>query len=87
MHKVKKDGMIIIRDADADIPARMWRTRWNEFNSTRFFKFNKTNYTSLSYTSGTFIENIASKHNFAVERKENPSKKADVTFILKQSAE
>ncbi|MFH1121598.1 MAG: 1-acyl-sn-glycerol-3-phosphate acyltransferase [Bacteroidota bacterium] len=87
MQKLNYDGMIFIRDADADLKTEMWRTRWNEFNSTRFFRFNKTNYASLSYTSGTFIENIASKHNFVVERKDNPSKKSDVTFILKRSAE
>lgn len=87
MQKLNRNGMIIIRDADVEMTTAMWRTRWNEFNSTRFFRFNKTNYASLSYTSGTFIENIASNNNFVVERKDNPTKKSDVTFILKRSAE
>lgn len=77
-------GKIIIRDADSDLASGIWKTKLREFNSTRFFRFNKTNYASLSYTSGSIISNIAAKHDFGLERVENPSNKTDVIFILKK---
>lgn len=84
IEKLNHGGFIIIRDADADKVAGLWKTKLREFNSTRFFKFNKTNYDSLSYTSGTKIADVARKHGFTVERAENPSNKTDVIFVLKK---
>lgn len=77
-------GQIIIRDADSDLPSGIRRTKINEFNSTRFFRFNKTNFDNLSYTSGTKITSIARKNGFEVARVENHSNKSDVIFILKK---
>ncbi len=77
------NGFIIIRDADADRTGEIWRTKLNEFNSTRFFRFNKTKYPSLSYTSGSAIEKIARKKKFSVEKIDHLSKSSDVTFIIK----
>ncbi len=83
MEKLNAGGMIILRDADSDLASGIWSTKLREFNSTRFFRFNKTNYPGLSYTSGTKISEIARRNNFKVERVENPSNKTDVIFILK----
>ncbi|MBK9355865.1 MAG: 1-acyl-sn-glycerol-3-phosphate acyltransferase [Bacteroidales bacterium] len=85
MNKLNSGGMIIIRDADTDLTERMWRTRLNEFYSTRFFRFNKTRADALSFTSGTIIADIAAKHNFVVERDDKSTKKADITFVLKRA--
>jgi len=85
INNLNSGGMIIIRDADTDLKKRMWRTRLNEFYSTRFFRFNKTRSDALSFTSGTIIADIAAKHNFVVERDDKSTKKADITFVLKQA--
>jgi len=85
INNLNSGGMIIIRDADTDLNKRMWRTRLNEFYSTRFFRFNKTRAGALSFTSGTIIADIAAKHNFVVERDDKSTKKADITFVLKRA--
>lgn len=85
MHCLNDQGMIIIRDADSDLEERTKVTRRTEFFSTRFFRFNKTNYKELSYTSGRAIEAIAQRNNFSCERIDNARFTSNVVFILRPS--
>lgn len=83
MGNLSESGMIIIRDADSDLEERTKVTKRTEFFSTRFFRFNKTNFESLSYTSGKTIEAIAKRNNFLFERIDNARFTSNVVFILK----
>jgi hypothetical protein len=44
LDKVSKHGMIIVRDADADLEKRTKITKSTEIQATKIFKFNKTKY-------------------------------------------
>jgi 1-acyl-sn-glycerol-3-phosphate acyltransferase len=52
-------GVIVIRDANTDLPSRHQGTRVTEFFSTRFFGFNKTNGNGLSFFSAKMIRDLA----------------------------
>lgn len=83
MQKLNEGGMIIIRDADSDLEERTKVTKQTEFFSTRFFRFNKTDYDALTYTSGTIIKAIAERNGYTVERIDNARYTSNVVFVLK----
>ncbi len=84
MSNLNKNGKIIIRDADSDLEKRTKVTKLTEFFSTRFLRFNKTQFENLSYTSGTVIENIAKENSFTVTKHDNANKTSNITFILEK---
>ncbi|MEO6302364.1 MAG: 1-acyl-sn-glycerol-3-phosphate acyltransferase [Bacteroidia bacterium] len=63
VNKLNENGIIIIRDADADKSKRHMGTRYTEFFSTNS-GFNKTKASGLHFTSADLIKNTLNKFNF-----------------------
>ncbi len=79
---VNESGMIVVRDADADLKRRTFGTRLTEFFSTRF-GFNKT-VEGLTFVSGRLLEEVATKNGFNVERIDNTKLTSNILYILKK---
>jgi len=84
LDKVSEGGMIIIRDADADLEKRTKVTKATEIQSTKIFKFNKTKY-DLSFISGTIIENTANAKGFSCQRIDNAKHTSNITYIIRKN--
>ena len=81
MEALPKDGLLIIRDADADLKGRTRMTRFTEFQSTRIFRFNKTQYT-LTLLPGTAIDEVAEKMKLRYERVDQARLTSNITHII-----
>ncbi len=83
MDKLTANGMIIIRDADADLETRTNVTKKTEIQSTKIFGFNKTKY-DLTYISGKKISDIARSKGFTCERYDHSKRTSNITYIIKK---
>ncbi|MEN8157082.1 MAG: MMPL family transporter [Bacteroidota bacterium] len=81
MEQLPEGGMIIMRDADADLQRRTRYTKFTEIQSTRIFRFNKTRY-RLTYLSGKTIEEFVRERGFRVERHDLSRRTANITYII-----
>lgn len=81
MENVTENGMIIVRDADADLEERTKITKHTELHSTRLLKFNKTKY-DLSFVSGKKVEQAAKENGFEFQRVDHAKYTANITYIL-----
>jgi len=79
------DGMIIIRDGDADKETQHQKTKLTEYFSTRVFKFNKTKNTGLNFLSGTMIREIATANNLDCKEVADSKLTSNTLFILKRT--
>ena len=82
LDNVAANGMIIVRDADADLEKRTKVTKATEIQSTKIFKFNKTKY-KLSFISGRVICETAKLKGFSCERIDNTKHTSNITYLLK----
>ncbi len=80
--KLKANGMIIIREADAGLKKRHLGTRISELFSTRL-GFNKAD-TRLQFVSRDFIENLALKLHLNFTIIDRTKYNSNLVFILKQ---
>ncbi len=81
---LRKNGMILVRDADTSLKNRHRGTRYTEFFSTKF-GFNKTK-NKLEFVSGEFIFNIALKYGFQIESIDNTKRTSNIIYIIKKSS-
>jgi 1-acyl-sn-glycerol-3-phosphate acyltransferase len=81
--KLSSQGILILRDGDADFQERHKGTKLTEFFSTRFIKFNKTEY-PLSYLSGKAIVKQAKDRGLEVEIVDNARLTSNRIFIIKK---
>jgi len=79
---LNKEGIIIVRDADADLKKRTAGTRLTEFFSTRF-GFNKT-VEKLDFVSGKLITETAKSHGLETEIIDDTKFTSNITYILKK---
>jgi 1-acyl-sn-glycerol-3-phosphate acyltransferase len=79
---LNEDGIVIVRDADADLKKRTFGTRLTEFFSTRF-GFNKTE-GELDFTSGKQIIDIAKKNGLRTEKIDDTKYTSNITYILRK---
>ena len=79
------DGVIIIRDGDADKKNQHKKTKLTEFFSTRVFNFNKTKNTGLSFLSGTIIREIAAANNLSCKEISDSKLTSNTIFILQRT--
>jgi len=77
------DGILILRDADADLKKRTLYTKFTEFQSTRLFRFNKTSH-PLTYVPATTIEKKAESKGFTWERLDQAKLTSNITYIIKR---
>jgi 1-acyl-sn-glycerol-3-phosphate acyltransferase len=75
-------GMVIVRDADADLKKRTTGTRITEFFSTRF-GFNKT-VEKLDFVSGKLITETAKNHGLQTEIIDDTKFTSNITYVLKK---
>ena len=77
---LKENGMVLVRDADADLRNRTIGTKITEFLSTRI-GFNKTN-EKLSFVSGQMIRNLADEYGFNVSVIDNTKLTSNLIYII-----
>ncbi len=75
-------GMVIVRDADADLKKRTIGTRITEFFSTRF-GFNKT-VERLDFVSGKHIVETAKKFGMETEIIDDTRFTSNITYVIKK---
>jgi len=79
---INEKGLLIVRDADADLKRRTFGTHITEFFSTRF-GFNKT-VEGLTFVSGKLLDETATERNFKVERIDNTKLTSNILYILRK---
>ncbi len=82
-NNLNKNGMILLRDADASLEKRHWGTRYTEFFSTKF-GFNKTQ-NKLEFVSSSFIEDVAKKLNLQIQKIDNTKFTSNITYVLRNN--
>ncbi|MBL7763322.1 MAG: 1-acyl-sn-glycerol-3-phosphate acyltransferase [Chitinophagaceae bacterium] len=85
IESLQPNGILIIRDGDADLAERHKGTKLTEYFSTRFFGFNKTNEKGLSFLSGTFIKDIAIENGLAFYTIDNTKRTSNIIFVMKKA--
>ncbi|SFS53349.1 1-acyl-sn-glycerol-3-phosphate acyltransferases [Porphyromonadaceae bacterium NLAE-zl-C104] len=83
VEKINDNGMIIVRDSDADRNRGHKVTRFTEMLSTRFFKFNKTEQ-QLQFPTAKQFEVFAQKHGLDLERHSNDKLTSNQVFIFRK---
>jgi len=84
IENLKPKGQIIIRDGNSGMEKKHKGTKLTEYFSTRLFKFNKTEYSILHFTSKKEITEIASEFNFKVEIIDETKYTSNIVFVLKK---
>ncbi len=85
MQNLKPNGQIIIRDGNSEMKKKHKGTKLTEFFSTKLFKFNKTQYGQLHFTSKKEILQIVEPYNFKVELIDETKFTSNIVFVLKSS--
>lgn len=80
------NGLLMIRDGDADLKAKHKGTQFTEFMSTKVLSFNKK-VNALNYLSGKTIEQIARKHQLKFEILDQTKYTSNVVWIMRKSNE
>ncbi len=79
------DGIVVVRDGDADLVKRQKGTALTEFFSTKALGFNKTSGEPLSFISASRIREIAAKYGASVEQIDNTRFTSNVVFIIRKN--
>ena len=82
--QLNDNGIMIIRDADADKKQRHWGTRYTEFFSTNS-GFNKTKQDGLHFTSSSLIKNALNQFPFIdYEVLDNTKLTSNIIFVARK---
>lgn len=82
--KLNKNGVLVIRDADADLKTRQAGTAYTEFVSTTVSGFNKTKASGLHFVSGKLIrETLAKFSDLTVEVVDNTKLTSNVIYVVR----
>lgn len=81
IEKLRKGGVLIIKDGDSSLGDRHHKTLQSEKWSTKITKFNKTN-GELSFLSREIVERIAAECNAEVKCIDRGSRLSNVIFII-----
>ncbi len=77
-------GLLLIRDANADLKKRHFYTKLTEFLSTKLIGFNKTSANGLSFFSEQLIKSIALENNMSCVEIDNTKYTSNIMYILKR---
>ncbi len=77
------NGMIVIRDGNAELETKHKGTKVTEFFSTRLIGFNKTTAAGLSFISGTMIRDVAVENGLECIEIDQTKYTSNMLFILK----
>ncbi len=82
--KINKNGILVIRDADADLKTRQAGTAYTEFVSTTVSGFNKTNVSGLHFVSGKLVRDTLAKFpHLTVEVVDNTKLTSNVIYVVR----
>ena len=81
--RMSDEGMLIVRDSDANRKRRHRMTWFTEILSTRFFRFNKTEQ-PLQFPTATQFEMFAQKHDLDLEQHSNDKLTSNRIFIFRK---
>ncbi len=82
--KINKNGILVIRDADADLKTRQAGTAYTEFVSTTVSGFNKTNESGLHFVSGTLIKDTIAKFpNLVLEVLDTTKLTCNIIYVVR----
>ena len=82
--KINKNGVLVIRDADADKKARQAGTAYTEFVSTTVSGFNKTAKGGLHFVSGKLIKDTISKFpNLVLETLDTTKLTSNIIYVVR----
>ncbi|HWY11300.1 MAG TPA: 1-acyl-sn-glycerol-3-phosphate acyltransferase [Bacteroidia bacterium] len=82
--KINKNGVLVIRDADADKKARQAGTAYTEFVSTTVSGFNKTKESGLHFVSGKLIKDTLAKFpNLVVETLDTTKLTSNIIYVVR----
>lgn len=83
LNSLSDGGLLMIRDADAELQDRQKGTWLTEFFSTRF-GFNKTNSNQLTFTGRKFITSVAGEAGADVEVIDNGKFTSNVLYLIRK---
>lgn len=84
MDSLPHNGMMIIRDADADLKRRTFITKLTEFQSTKIFRFNKAEH-KLSFVSGRMIKDMAVRKGLDCQvHDQSYLGTSNITYVIKK---
>ncbi len=82
--KINKNGVLVIRDADADLKTRQAGTAYTEFVSTTVSGFNKTNDSGLHFVSGKLIKDTIAKFpNLVLEVLDTTKLTSNIIYVVR----
>jgi 1-acyl-sn-glycerol-3-phosphate acyltransferase len=84
MQSLNENGTLIIRDGNSEMTERHKRTKRTEFFSTRFFGFNKTTKSGLSFLSGSLIREIANEQKMECTEIDQSKSTSNIIFVIKK---
>ena len=84
IENLKPNGQIIIRDGNSEMEKKHKGTKLTEYFSTKLFKFNKTEYKKLHFTSKKEILEIVSSFNLEVEIVDETKYTSNIVFVLRK---
>lgn len=76
-------GLLILRDGDADLIEKHKGTRLTEIFSTKIFSFNKTT-NELHFLSGKMIESLAEEKGMSLQRIDHTKYTSNVIWVLRK---
>jgi len=84
-NSLNPDGILFIRDANADLKQRHSYTRMTEFFSTKLIGFNKTSGKGLNFFSEKLIKDIATENNMSCVDIDTSKYTSNIIYILKKN--
>ncbi|HEX5153701.1 MAG TPA: 1-acyl-sn-glycerol-3-phosphate acyltransferase [Parafilimonas sp.] len=84
-NNLNQDGILLIRDANADLKQRHFYTRMTEFFSTKLIGFNKTSGKGLSFFSEKLVKDIAAENKMNCVQIDNSKYTSNIIYILKRN--
>ncbi|RAJ02601.1 1-acyl-sn-glycerol-3-phosphate acyltransferase [Chitinophaga skermanii] len=85
LQHLSPNGVIILRDGDAELEGRHKGTKLTEFFSTKVLGFNKTQ-SGLHYVSASHIKNLVAKLGGTCEQIDNSKFTSNIIFVIKHSS-
>ncbi|MBS1947450.1 MAG: 1-acyl-sn-glycerol-3-phosphate acyltransferase [Bacteroidetes bacterium] len=82
IQSLNENGILVIRDGNTEMAERHKKTKKTEFYSTKFFGFNRTTESGLSYLSASFIRNISVEQKTGYREIDPGDKTSNIFFII-----
>lgn len=82
---ISEDGMLIIRDGNAELTERHKGTKLTEWFSTKLLGFNKTSEQGLSFIAASFLKDFAAKNHLSLEEVDNTKYTSNIFYIMRKT--